>query len=197
VGKRALRILQIVVATVGGLLIVPLAVNVGTGAKSPSWLVPVVGWLWPTALVCVALVIALQVWDTVTSSSGAISARRPNDPRNAALALAQVSHYVETRLRASLTERLRVALALDERPTAVRQPIHLVQRISGGEFQLADGLGIGDVFQNMSESMLILGAPGSGKTTQLLELASTLITRVDAGKSGVESRIPVVVDLAD
>jgi hypothetical protein len=72
-----------------------------------------------------------------------------------------------------------------------------VRRISGEAFQLSADQGIGEVFERMSESMLILGAPGAGKTTQLLDLAAALITRERAAKSGTKPRIPVVVDLAD
>ncbi|HZN18010.1 MAG TPA: hypothetical protein VFB84_07480, partial [Micromonosporaceae bacterium] len=164
--RATLRILQVTLSVVSALLIVPIAVNVGTGGDAPSWLQPYTNWLWPVAIACVALVIALEIWDMLQVSGRTTSARRPDDPRNYQLALAQVARYIEERQRGSLAERVRLALALDERPQEVQQPAHLVERVSGEAFQLSTDLTIADVYEQMSESMLILGAPGAGKTTQ-------------------------------
>ena len=56
-----LRVVQVVFTAVAGLLVVPVAVNVETGGQAPDWLEPLVGWLWPGALACVAVVAALIV----------------------------------------------------------------------------------------------------------------------------------------
>lgn len=192
--RVVLRVLQVTFGAVGGLLIVPVAVNVGTGGTPPGWLRPHVGLLWPAAVTCVGLVIALELCDKLVVGRTAMSVRRPNDRRNVELALIQVKRYVEQRLTGSLAERVRVALALDERPAAVRQPAHVVRRVGGQEFQLAPGLGVVDVFDQMDGLMLVLGAPGAGKTTLLLDLAADLATRA---RSGDGVRVPVVVDLAD
>jgi len=196
-GKMILRILQVTFGAAGGLLVVPVAVNLGTGGTPPPWLAPYVDWLWPVALGCVALVILIELCDKLLlDGRKPITRRRPNDPRNYQLALAQAARHVELRQRGSLAQRVRLALALDERPAAVHQPVHLVQRVSGEAFQLSADLGIVDVFDQMNESMLILGAPGAGKTTQLLDLACALIAREQAAEPGTEPCIPVVVDLA-
>jgi hypothetical protein len=113
-GKVILRILQITFGVVAGLVIVPVAVNLGTGGTPPRWLAPYVGWLWPAALGCVAVVVLLELWDKLPGASKAISAHRPNDPRNYDLALAQAERYIELRRRGSLAERVRLVLALDE-----------------------------------------------------------------------------------
>lgn len=55
-GKMILRMLWVTFGAVVVLLIVPVAVNLGTGGTPPHWLVPYVDWLWPAALGCVALV---------------------------------------------------------------------------------------------------------------------------------------------
>lgn len=143
-GKMILRILQVTVGAVGGLLIVPMAVNVSTGGTPPPRLTAYIGWLWPAAVGCVVLVILLELWDKLLPDERrTITVHRPNDPRNYELALAQAARYVELRQRGSLAERVRLALALDERPAAVHQPVHLVQRVSGEAFQLSADLGIG------------------------------------------------------
>jgi hypothetical protein len=198
--KWLLRILQVSFTALAGLLIVPVAVNVGTGGTTPGWLTPFKDWLWPVAFVCVGLVIALEILDRILGARTVISVRLPNSSRNVDLALAQAKRYVELRQQGLLAERVQVALALDERPAAVRQPAHLVKRMSGEEFRLSATLGIADVFAEMDQSMLILGAPGAGKTTQLLDLASALITKAQndrAADSSAEPPIPVILDLAD
>ncbi|WP_433830328.1 NACHT domain-containing protein [Actinoplanes sp. CA-015351] len=184
--------LQIAFGAVASLLVVPVAVNVGTSGDAPPWLKPFINWLWPVAIVCVAVVIFLEFLSRRDGRpAGLISARHPEDARNAPRALAQISHYIQGRRKGALDEKVRLALALDERPETVRQTVHLVQRISGHEFQLSPGHGVTTVFDEMDGSLLILGAPGAGKTTLLLDLAAALAARAD------QSRIPVVVDLAD
>ncbi|XVV14211.1 hypothetical protein ACQP2X_07660 [Actinoplanes sp. CA-131856] len=169
---------RVVLGVVGGLIIVPVAVNVATGGELPEPLRPFEVLLWPAALLCLLLPV---------HRPGEPRARRL-DPRNVELALARVTHYVAQRRRGLLSAR--IPLTLDERPGAVRRPVHLVQRIGGTEFRLSGDVGVIDVFDEMSGSMLILGAPGSGKTTQLLDLAAALLDREG-------ERIPVVLDLAD
>lgn len=190
---KSRQTLRIVLSAVIGLLVVPVAVNIGTGGNAPDWLRPYINWLWPVAVACVLVVIALELWDR-REPNGTLSVQFPNDPRNVDLALKQVARYIAARQRGTLVEQVRVALSLDERPESVRQPTHLVQRVSGDEFQLSADLTIADVFQQMNESMLILGAPGAGKTTQLLDLAAALI---DQARSARDPAVPVVVDLAD
>jgi hypothetical protein len=194
VRRTVLRLLA-AVSVVGGLLVVPFAVNISTGGEAPAWLRPYADWLWPVAIGCVVIAAGLAITtEKFRFSGGAISVRRPNDTRNYGLALAQVGRYVAARQGQSLAERARIALALDDRPTVVRQPVHLVGRDGGNDFQLSADLKIVDVFEEMSESMLILGAAGAGKTTLLLDLATALIGRA---KASMEPDIPVVVDLVD
>jgi tetratricopeptide (TPR) repeat protein len=53
---------------------------------------------------------------------------------------------------------------------------------------------IAQVFDQCSGRLLILGEPGAGKTTSLLDLALELVARAEADP---QQRIPVVVDLSD
>src|SRR5215470_14129467 len=105
-GKMILRILQVTFGAAGGLLVVPVAVNLGTGGTPPPWLAPYVDWLWPVALGCVALVILIELCDKLLlDGRKPITRRRPNDPRNYQLALAQAARHVELRQRGSLAQR--------------------------------------------------------------------------------------------
>jgi hypothetical protein len=73
-----LRILQVVISAVAGLLVVPVAVNIGTGGQAPGSLAPYVGWLWPVALAAVAVVVVIEVLNQRRNSPG-FSTRRPED----------------------------------------------------------------------------------------------------------------------
>ncbi|MFF5085181.1 NACHT domain-containing protein [Actinoplanes sp. NPDC000266] len=182
--------LQVLFGVVGGLIVVPTAINVTTGGELPERLRPFAGWLWPAAVTCLVLVVGLELWDKLRPGGSEISPHRPDDPKNIGRALKQVSAYVGARRGGLLAGR--IWLHFDERPSAVRQPLHMVQRVSGTEFRLSPETGMIDVFDQMDESMLILGAPGSGKTTQLLDLAADLIVRAE--RNG--GKVPVVLDLA-
>jgi hypothetical protein len=103
-------------------------------------------------------------------------------------------HWVETELERSLGRLARIELGFAERPGAVDNPLRVVVR-RGGEpdLPLERGTRIGAAFHQLHEQMLILGAPGAGKTTTLLELASELLDetrRLDLGP------IPVVFHLS-
>jgi hypothetical protein len=191
-GRGLLRFLQVMLVTAAGLVVVPVAVNIETGGDAPGWLKPYTDWLWPVGLACALLVAVLEfLARREDGPAKPASAAHPDDPRNARRVLAQISHYIEGRRQGALDEKVRLALALDERPETVRQTVHLVQRIEGADIRLSADHGIADVFEEMDGSLLILGAPGAGKTTLLLDLASVLVSRAD------DTRIPVVVDLAD
>ncbi|MFI7644807.1 hypothetical protein ACIBTZ_01830 [Micromonospora sp. NPDC049460] len=191
-----MRVLQVAVTTIVLAVIVPTAVNVETGGSLPAWLKPFGGWLWPAAIAGIVSVVAVEAWSRRPPASR-ISARHPDDPRNDTRALDQVQRYVELRMRGSLAEQVRVALALDEQPTAVLPPTNLVQRVSGSEHHLRADDDILGVFDEMGESMLILGAPGAGKTTQVLVLARALVEQARSSPAEFRAPIPVVVDLAD
>ncbi|GAA2369453.1 NACHT domain-containing protein [Dactylosporangium salmoneum] len=193
--KFVIRSLQATLTSVGGLVVVPVAINVGTGGTLPAWLRPLDGQLWWIASACVASIIALELWERRSSEPARPASLFPHDdPRNRPLAIAQVRRYVDARLAGSLPERLRVALSLDERPAAVEQPFHLVQRLPGQGDRSLSGVEVAGVFEDMDESLLILGAPGAGKTTLLLELAAALLNRA---AEDPHQRLPVLIDLAD
>lgn len=102
--------------------------------------------------------------------------------------------WVKDLLEHALHEVVRIELGLETRPGAVERPYDvLVQRPEREAEQLAPGVAISAVFEELGGELLILGAPGAGKTTSLLELARDLI-----GRARVDSAhpIPVVFNLS-
>src|SRR5206468_231949 len=77
---------------------------------------------------------------------------------------------------------------------AVELPLNaLVQELNHSPRPLPAGTSIVKVFDRMGGALLILGAPGAGKTTVLLELARDLIARAEQDEG---HPIPVVFNLS-
>jgi TIR domain/NACHT domain len=115
--------------------------------------------------------------------------------RNRSRMLARVrSFWVHGVLEQSLHQMARVELGLETRPEAVPHPWELlVQPPEQAPRPLPSGVGITAVFDQLGQALLILGAPGAGKTTMLLELARDLLDRADRDP---EHPIPVVFHLS-
>lgn len=78
-----------------------------------------------------------------------------------------------------------ISLELDTKPEMVNSPF--------GEFTLSAQTSVADVYEEIGGSFLILGIPGSGKTTALLTLAKDLI---EYAEKDPNHPIPVVVNLS-
>jgi TIR domain/NACHT domain len=97
-------------------------------------------------------------------------------------------------LQKSLFHEIRIPLGLSDRQCAVARPFDLlVMRPDEGERPLPSGTRVVDIYESMDKAILILGAPGSGKTTELLELAKELLTRAAEDPS---HPIPVIFPLS-
>ncbi len=102
--------------------------------------------------------------------------------------------WVKGVLENSLYNEVLIELGMEERKEAVEYPWEMViQRPHQPNRQLLPDTKIIDVFDESGGSLLILGEPGSGKTTMLLELARQLITRAQADPT---QPIPVVFNLS-
>ena len=98
----------------------------------------------------------------------------------------------------SLYQGGQIELRLELRPEAVDSQTwdEIVQLPQGTAESIAVATTIGDIFYGMSalnRSLLILGAPGSGKTTMLLNLARQVLVKAEADPV---QPIPVVFNLA-
>ena len=87
------------------------------------------------------------------------------------------SFWVKGVLEQSLHGAAMIELGIGEKPGAVEHPWDMVLQTDREDRVLEPGTKIIDVFDEMGRHLLILGEPGSGKTTMLLELARDAIAR--------------------
>ena len=97
------------------------------------------------------------------------------------------SFWIQGVLEQSLHGKMQLELDMEYRPDMV------LQRPNRPNRKLRSGTRILEVFEEVGGELLILGEPGSGKTTMLLELASDLITRAERDD---DRPMPVVFNLS-
>lgn len=110
-----------------------------------------------------------------------------------------VKEALESKLRKTPYLRTPVELDIEEWPDAVEQPFKgQVWSFPNQRHKLPPGTKVIDKFDEIGagRTLLILGKPGSGKTTTLLRLAANLIARVEKNKE-ISQLIPVVFQLSD
>jgi DNA polymerase III delta prime subunit len=116
------------------------------------------------------------------------------DQRNRRILLNHVENFwVKGVLEKSLHGAAMLELGIKEDPTAVTYPWALKKETTGETLPAGDSML--EIFEQIGigRSLLILGAPGSGKTTMLLELARQLIERARQDET---EPIPMVFNLA-
>lgn len=112
------------------------------------------------------------------------------------LLLKAVGSEVESRLNQSLHNRIYIELDKEQDPKQVRTPWDMELKTGKGDReQLPKGTKIESIFDrsDINGQLLILGAPGSGKTTTLLELAKVLVARARENSS---FPVPVLLNLS-
>ncbi len=117
------------------------------------------------------------------------------EQRNRARMLEKVrTFWVEGILENSLHGAALLELGMKTKPEAVERAWDIVlQQDEQPEQNLPHGTRIADVFDEMDGELLILGDPGSGKTTTLLELARDLISEAETDE---RQPMPTVFNLS-
>ena len=86
--------------------------------------------------------------------------------------------WVKGVLDHSLYNQLLIDLDMEQRPEAAERPWGLMLETPAQSSRLLPaGTKMVTVFTDLNQSLLILGEPGSGKSTMLLELARDLLTQ--------------------
>lgn len=117
-------------------------------------------------------------------------------PRNERLLLKTIRNEVTTRLRQSLHDAILIQLGIEVQPEQVKRPWDLDIKIGNKPSEpLPKNLGLLDVFnsEDISGQLLILGRPGSGKTTMMIDLAKVLVVRAEQES---DYPIPILLNLS-
>ena len=102
--------------------------------------------------------------------------------------------WIDGVLNQSLYRVARIELGLATREDVVESPLNAIVQVQDrAPVTIAPGTPMTEVFDGLGQSLLILGAPGTGKTTVLLELAKGLIARAESDHKHL---IPAIFNLS-
>jgi len=189
---------------VWGVLIVGVGINVGSSwltaptfslAKTP------LGWLidYPALI----LTVGGSLLALTALTGGVTATHRRFSPSSSSLTLEQQnrqrflvklqSRYTDL-LAQSMQGAVQITLTFHSTPTAVQNMTRLrLRQATHPELDLPVGTSILEVFDRAGGDLLILGAPGAGKTIQLFNLAAALRERAALD---VQHPLPVIVNLS-
>jgi hypothetical protein len=179
--RRAQIVLSVVFVALLG-----VATNVATSVLPSAWQRHL--WVaWPLLLVLLIGAALLEVWQRDEHP-----ADFPSMQARAELVRRVRRFWVTGVLEKSLYNEARIQLDLVVHESADRPWDIAVTWSNGEEERLPPGTGMAEVFARMGRRIVILGAPGAGKTTMLLELAKSLL----ADAEDETEPVPVVLPLA-
>jgi len=156
------------------------------------------GRLWPTGHPADQAATAPPPSSTAAAAALSLAALPPAEARDRAnqlILLQKVRQFwIEGVLEQSIHRQAPIEVARETRPDAVTHPWQQILELPDQAGRpLAADQGIGDLFQEVGRSLLILGAPGSGKTITLLDLARELVRQAERDPA---HSIPVVLNLS-
>ncbi|MCS7481347.1 NACHT domain-containing protein [Umezawaea endophytica] len=177
------------------LVLLPIAINVGTGGTAPGFLARFQDWLWPAVAVLTAVTVVLGTWDRLRAKSEPYLKGRWDHPSNRRAALNRIESWVGSRLDSSLGRRTgrELDLKLSPQPSMVICPVDLIEDPYVELGEPSSNHDIARLFTDNHSELLVLGDPGSGKSTVLLHLCQKL---VEEAREDSTRPLPIVVDLA-
>lgn len=107
--------------------------------------------------------------------------------------------WITDQLDRSLATSSRIELGVAERPEAVQPPLRaIVRHPLEPDTRLTSAADIASIFHRLGRRLLILGQPGAGKTTLMLELARALLDEAELPPPDGQppAPVPVVFKLA-
>ena len=167
-----------------------------TWLKSQSWYsAQVVWWLFALAIILSGLVLILQRRVGDSSERDREIRTEADFKRNRRQLIERVrTDWIEGVLNQSLYKVARIELGLETKPAAVDRPLDVVVQRPDRESQsLPLGTPMRSVLDDLGGRLLILGRPGTGKTTLLLELTRDLLEQADNDEF---YPVPVVFNLS-
>jgi DNA polymerase III delta prime subunit len=151
---------------------------------------------WVATLVSALLTILVLFFHATDTHSTPVSPEKPKTRALLLRLLERVEHdWVVGILENSVHHAALLELGMESQPSQVANPWERTLEVLGRENRLLPAeVTIGQVFQEEAKrSLLILGEPGSGKTTTLLQLAKELIA---PAREDEQLPIPVVFNLS-
>lgn len=131
--------------------------------------------------------------DKTPAPPAALDYDSPQHRRNQENVTANVrTAWIDGVLRESLPERVRIELALDSLPGLLQRTM-ITAEGQEPRREPVSGEHIADLFRASGRALLILGAPGSGKTLTLLELCRPILEGAEADP---RRPVPVVLNLS-
>ena len=116
------------------------------------------------------------------------------DRRNLLILLNKVKQFwIEGVLEQSVYHEALIQLGRESRPEMVEHPWGRVLELPDQAIHLTPDKKIGEIFDEVGRTLLILGEPGSGKTITMLELARVLLKKAE---NDPMQPIPVVLNLS-
>lgn len=139
--------------------------------------------------------LAGDVYQHFHNYGSVIAPQDERERRNRVRILQKVHRFwVQGLLEKSLHRMALMELEMKYQPDAIAYPWEMViERPESASYLLPQSVHIARVFDDLHGELLILGAPGAGKTTMLLELARLLIVRAHQEET---YPIPVVFNLS-
>ncbi|RCJ17503.1 hypothetical protein A6770_33975 [Nostoc minutum NIES-26] len=123
-----------------------------------------------------------DIWNFFLGQQTTTPVGNPSRPKNERILLAAVKEEVTSRLRQSLHNAVLINLGKESQPQQVKRLWDAEIKIGLKPAEpLPDTTTILEVFdsEEIAGKLLILGAPGAGKTTTQLELAQALVSRAE------------------
>jgi eukaryotic-like serine/threonine-protein kinase len=197
------------ILAIAGILLLFAAIGLAAWATPPALLLPLRRPLVPALQWAKANWLSIPAIGTAAAVAGVLvpfvirwldrrrsleTDRAGRDVQERAVMLRRVRYkWITGVLEPSLARAAQLVLGLERRPDLLALGARTIHHPGRPAHPLPTGMPISEVFDTVGGGLLILGAPGAGKTTMLLQLAEELLDRAERNP---HQPIPIVFNLA-